>query len=139
MIAKHVRVVLDTNVLVSAVLSPSSTAARCFNRALDRAEILYSTSTLHELEDVLWRPKFLSLRSDESAHRVTGLLCQTGDLIEVTDTVTDCRDPSDNKFLALALNGKADLILTGDKDLLALHPWRGIPILTPAAYLALTG
>jgi uncharacterized protein len=46
-----------------------------------------------------------------------------------------CRDPSDDKFLELALNGSADAILTGDEDLLALHPFHGIAILTPAAWL----
>ncbi len=46
-----------------------------------------------------------------------------------------CRDPDDDKFLELALNGEADLIVTGDDDLLALHPFHSIPIVTPAAYL----
>lgn len=53
-------------------------------------------------------------------------------------TITICRDPKDNKFLELALSGQADLILTGDDHLLSLHPWRGIPILTPQDYLALS-
>jgi predicted nucleic acid-binding protein len=50
-------------------------------------------------------------------------------------TVRDCRDPKDDKLLELALSGRADLILTGDEDLLVLHPWRGVSILTPSAYL----
>jgi len=49
--------------------------------------------------------------------------------------VRDCRDPDDNKFLALALDGHAECIVTGDPHLLELHPWRGIPILTPRAFL----
>ena len=52
--------------------------------------------------------------------------------------VRECRDPKDDKFLELALDGQADLLVTGDEDLLALHPWRGIPILSPANYLART-
>ena len=44
---------------------------------------------------------------------------------------SDCRDPKDDKFLELALNGKATHIVSGDEDLLVLHPFRGIPILTP--------
>jgi putative PIN family toxin of toxin-antitoxin system len=52
--------------------------------------------------------------------------------------VRECRDPKDDKFLELALDGQADLLVTGDEDLLALHPWRGIPILSPADYLART-
>jgi uncharacterized protein len=51
--------------------------------------------------------------------------------------VTDCRHPEDNKFLELAIDGRADVIITGDAHLLELHPFRGIPILQPAAYLEL--
>ena len=50
--------------------------------------------------------------------------------------VHDCRDPKDNKLLSLALPGRADSFITGDVDLLALHPWRNIPILTPTDFLA---
>jgi len=46
-----------------------------------------------------------------------------------------CRDPKDDKFLELALNGRADAIITGDADLLALHPWREVAIVSPADYL----
>ena len=58
-------------------------------------------------------------------------------VLEVSETVADCRDPKDNMFLALAQAADAKLILTGDQDLLTLHPWRTIPILTPADYLQL--
>ena len=56
-----------------------------------------------------------------------------------TERVTDCRDPKDNKYLELALAAKADVIVSSDKDLLVLHPWRDIPVLLPAAYLARSG
>jgi predicted nucleic acid-binding protein len=49
--------------------------------------------------------------------------------------VTDCRDPKDNKFLALAIDGQADAIIRGDDDLHVLHPFRGIPILTPREFV----
>jgi predicted nucleic acid-binding protein len=55
--------------------------------------------------------------------------------VAVVHEVHDCRDPKDNMLLELALSGSADLILTRDRDLLALHPWRGIAILAPAAFL----
>jgi uncharacterized protein len=51
--------------------------------------------------------------------------------------VKECRDPKDDKFLELALDAKAEIIVTGDIDLLCLHPWRGIAILSPADYLIL--
>ena len=59
------------------------------------------------------------------------------ELISVHTDLQICRDPKDDKLLALALDGNADLIVTGDKDLLVLNPFRGIPIITPLAYLAL--
>jgi predicted nucleic acid-binding protein len=48
-----------------------------------------------------------------------------------------CRDPRDDKFLEVAVNGRADAIVTGDQDLLVLNPFQGIPILSPAGYLEL--
>jgi len=52
----------------------------------------------------------------------------------ISETIAACRDPADDKFLALAVNGRADVIITGDADLLDLHNCRGIPIITPAAF-----
>jgi predicted nucleic acid-binding protein len=57
------------------------------------------------------------------------------ELVVVTDIVTDCRDPKDNKFLELALSGQATHIVSGDEDLLVVHPFHGILILTPQAFL----
>lgn len=53
------------------------------------------------------------------------------------EQIEECRDPKDNKILEVAVEGKADVIVTGDKDLLVLHPFRGIPIIGPAEFLAL--
>jgi hypothetical protein len=57
------------------------------------------------------------------------------ELVTITDRITACRDPKDDKFLELAVNGRADLIISGDADLLALNPFREIPIVTPAAFV----
>ncbi len=57
--------------------------------------------------------------------------------ISVTSVITDCRDPKDNKFLELAIDGNADYIITGDSDLLILHPYRGISIVTTSEFLSL--
>ncbi|WP_295433842.1 PIN domain-containing protein [uncultured Thiodictyon sp.] len=56
-------------------------------------------------------------------------------MIEVDTTVSDCPDPKDNMFLALAETAEAELIVASDPHLTQLHPWRGIPILPPAAFL----
>ena len=55
--------------------------------------------------------------------------------VEVNHKINECRDPKDNKFLELALSGKADCIISGDEDLLILNPFRGIPILTANEFL----
>jgi uncharacterized protein len=57
------------------------------------------------------------------------------ELITITEPIVACRDPTDDKFLELAVNGCADLIVTGDADLLALNPFRDIPIIAPAAFV----
>jgi predicted nucleic acid-binding protein len=56
-------------------------------------------------------------------------------LVEVTERVKECRDPKDDKFLELAVNGNATLIVSGDKDLQVLHPFRNIPVLSPREFL----
>jgi predicted nucleic acid-binding protein len=63
-------------------------------------------------------------------------LVREAELVVVTAVVTDCRDPKDNKFLELALSGKATHIVSGDEDLLVLHPFRGVLILTLQAFVA---
>lgn len=57
------------------------------------------------------------------------------ELVVIAEQVVACRDPTDDKFLELSVNGRADLIVSGDGDLLALHPFRGIPIVAPAAFV----
>ncbi|MBV8911874.1 MAG: putative toxin-antitoxin system toxin component, PIN family, partial [Acetobacteraceae bacterium] len=54
--------------------------------------------------------------------------------IAITERIVACRDPTDDKFLELAVNGRADLVVTGDLDLLVLNPFQGIPIITAAAF-----
>lgn len=57
------------------------------------------------------------------------------ELVAITERIAACRDPKEHKFLELAVNGHADLIVSGDADLLALNPFRGIPIVTPATFV----
>ena len=80
------------------------------------------------------RPKFDRYLSLASRARTLADFRETILIVAITEQVQECRDAKDDKFLELAA-GKADLILTGDQDLLMLHPWRGISIQTPASYL----
>jgi len=84
------------------------------------------------------RPKFNKTRLLELRLGFLARYLDRFETVRVLDSVTHCRDPKDNKFLELALSGKADFIITGDADLLSLHPWRGIAILSPADFLALS-
>jgi putative PIN family toxin of toxin-antitoxin system len=132
----NMRVVMDTNVVVSAVLLPRSMARRAFDQVLERGTLLISLATVAELNDVLRRPRFDPYIHADERLRFLATLVRDAELVEVTEVVTDCRDPKDNKFLELALNGKATHIVSGDVDLLVLHPFHGIPILTPHGFVA---
>ena len=133
------RAVLDTNVVVSAMLSRASVPAQVFLYLARRRGLLISEASKSELVDVILRPDFdRYLQEDDRVEFLTSFE-QQAQLIEVTHSITACRDPKDDKFLELALSGRATHIITGDQDLLDLHPFHGIPILTPTAFLAAPG
>jgi putative PIN family toxin of toxin-antitoxin system len=134
-----VRCVFDTNVIVSAALLAGSIPRQAFDKALDEGAILLSTPVLLELAEVLSRRKLNKYVLEEERMRFLVALLKETELIAVTETVTDCRDAKDNKFLELAISGKADYIVSGDNDLLVLNPFRGIPVLTPREFLNQAG
>jgi uncharacterized protein len=130
--------VLDTNVLVSALLFAKSSPRKALELALSRGKILISKETVDELNNVLSRPKFERYVSPQKRDRFLVSLVQKSTLIEIQEKIEECRDPKDDKFLELAINGKAIAIVSGDKDLLILHPFRGIPIVTVSQFLTKT-
>jgi len=128
-------IVIDTGVLVSAAIRPQSVPALALERALLHYDVCASPETFVELQEVLSRSKFDRYASPEMRQAfVTGLL-QHLRMVEVTQLVTDCSDPKDDKFLALALAVSAEMIVASDPHLTQMHPWRAIPILPPAAFL----
>ncbi len=129
------RVVVDTNALASRLLLPNSVPARAVRKAVAEARLLVSEATLMELADVLSRAKFDPYVSIADRQQFLRLLGRITEMVPVVHTIRACRDPRDDKFLELAVNGEADIIVTGDDDLLVLDPFRGIPIVTPTAYL----
>lgn len=129
--------VVDTNVLVSRLLAPRSTAAQAVDLALAQGSLLGSDETLAELAEVLARPKFDPYISREDRREFIRLLGGVMQIVPILRKITICRDPRDDKFLEVALAGEAATIISGDKDLLVLNPWHGISILTPAAFIAL--
>ena len=87
--------------------------------------------------EVISRPKFDRFVSVERRQRILDIVVVAAERIEPTETVRECNDPHDDKYLALAAAGKADVIVSGDHHLLSMDPWRGIRILSPADYFAL--
>jgi putative PIN family toxin of toxin-antitoxin system len=135
--ASEFRIVFDTNVAISAMLLPRSIPRQAFDAAAGRGQLLVSEETIAELEEVLRRPKFDKYVREEKRLEFLAALVRDAEVIEVTDVVRECRDPKDDKFLALAVSGKASHVISGDADLLALHPFREIAIVTPQGFLAL--
>jgi putative PIN family toxin of toxin-antitoxin system len=129
------RVVVDTNALVSRLLVPGSVAGRAVDRAVERGRLLVGEATMVELTTVLGRAKFDPYVSLADRQQFIRLLGRIAELVPILRPVRACRDPKDDMFLEVAVNGGADLIVTGDRDLLELHPFLGIPILSPAEYL----
>jgi predicted nucleic acid-binding protein len=106
------RIVLDTSTLIGAVLRENSISRQVLIKALSEGELCASLATIAELEEVIAREKF-----DRSLN-------------------IPCSDPRDNKFLALALACRADVLVSSDDDLLILNPYGEILVLAPKAYLA---
>lgn len=132
------RVVLDTNILISAALKERSLPALSVALACRRGTILKSIETERELLAVMARPRLAPLIAP-AFRRWTIAMLESAEAIEIVERVEACRDPNDDKFLELAVNGRANLILSGDADLRALDGYRGISVLDPAAFVRSLG
>ena len=133
---KRERVVFDTNVLISGLLSTTSTPARALEFAATSDQMVATSATLRELMTKLLSPKFDRYVSRERRDALLLRLAPVLEIVEVVEQIRASRDTKDDKFLEAAVNGRADVLVTGDRDLLDLHPYRGVAILTPADYLA---
>lgn len=129
------RIVIDTGVLVSAAIRPESIPALALEKALLNFEVCASEQTLAELAAVLLRRKFDRYAPMKMRQAFLDGFRERTILFCVTQEVSDCTDPKDNKFLALAEAAEAELIVASDPHLTDMHPWRGIPIMPPAAFL----
>ena len=126
---------LDTNVAVSAALFQQSTPRRAFNFVLEHGTSLISSATIAELNDVLLRPHFDRYLAEEKRLEFLAALVWGSELVDVTAALSVCRDPKDDRFLELAVSGSATHSISGDDDLLALHPFRGVEVLTPLDFV----
>jgi putative PIN family toxin of toxin-antitoxin system len=127
------RLVVDTNVFVSAALKESSWPADTVRWIGKYDGLLKTDATEREVIEVLQRPRIAPKIAPIYRDDVR-LLFAAAELVTMIEPVTRCRDPDDDKFLELAANGHADVIVSGDDDLLVLDTFRGIPIITAAAF-----
>ena len=134
------RVVFDTSTLVSAALRPDSVPHQALQRALRSCDVCASKETLDELQKVLTRRKFQRYLPEGARQQFVRTMENNARIVAVRDwtalaVAPACRDPLDNKFLALAFESEADAIISSDEDLLVLHPWNEVRILRPAEFL----
>ena len=129
------RFVFDTNVLVSALAFPGSIPRKAFDLAMRHGPILASDETLAELHRTLRRPRLARYFTRAEQDVFLAMFASEVSRVEVTERLSLCRDPRDDRFLELAAAGAASHLVTGDRDLLAPDPFRATRIMTPAALL----
>lgn len=129
------RVVIDTNVFMSGLLSTNSTPARAVERAIQEGQLIASNATLRELMTKLLSPAFDRYVPRQRREALLSRLAPLVEIVEIVQEIRASRDRSDDKFLEASVNGRADVLVTGDADLLELRPFRGIAIVTPSGYL----
>jgi uncharacterized protein len=130
-------IVLDTNTYISGHVFKSSITAEALEKAQKSYQLVFSQATWAELVDVINRSKFDKYLNASARFTILALLEEDALFIEPSETITDCRDPKDNKFLELAVAANAEFIVTGDLDLLILNPFRTISILKSGEFLNL--
>ncbi|MCE2688255.1 MAG: putative toxin-antitoxin system toxin component, PIN family [Rubrivivax sp.] len=133
------RVVIDTNVWISAFLVRSGTAAQAVRRLLELRRPCFSEATFTELESRLWKPKFDRYLNLEDRRALLHDVQALAHWVEVPREVAAqawCGDAGDDKFIHTALAARVPWLVTGDLDLLSVQPLQGLQILTPADALA---
>ena len=127
------RVVIDTNVWISYLFGKrlASLSNYIFS---DRITILYSQELLQELITVLNRPKFSKHISTNQVERIARMIVNRGEEVTVDRIEPICRDPKDDFLIAIAINGRADYLISGDQDLLVLESYRQTEIMSPGVF-----
>ena len=132
-------VVIDTNVLISATLSPQGVQAKVVKHVLTYNRIVFSDETYEEFYSRLWRPKFDAYISREKRKLILLDFSNIAEWVEISGSLKCCRDLDDDKFLEVALKANANVLISGDRDLTDLKNIKSIPIITPSEYLTKSG
>ena len=128
------RIVLDTNVIVSGILFKGHTVRNVLATAVDAYQLVFSDETWDEFALVMQRSKFEKHMPIDARLAAIAALARYIEMVTVVSVIDDCRDAKDNKFLSLAIDASAAIIVTGDEDLLVLNPYRGVEIVTVTAF-----
>ena len=118
------RVVIETNVFISALLNPSGTPKKVINLAVSQCIVLQSRVTYQELETRLSKKKFYKYLTQKDRADFLASLTRKSLFIDITHKTTICSDLDDNKFLELAVSGMANYLITGDNDLLSIKNYQ---------------
>ncbi len=129
------RFVFDVNVLMSSLLTRNSKPKQALKKSQLSGQIIMSQAIWMELEQVIMRPKFDKYITVEERQRFLLDFFTVIEFIEITESISVCRDFKDDKLLELAVSGRAEFIITGDQDLLILNPFRDIQIVTVQSFL----
>jgi putative PIN family toxin of toxin-antitoxin system len=131
---KPAYIVIDTNVLISAGLLPQSKTAQVLALAVEHFVIAQNQHTWHELETRIARQKFDRYFGDSGRLEHLVKIAQSMQHFEVTAKVSVSRDATDDKFIALAIDAGASILISGDPDLKEVRMHQGVEILTPAHF-----
>jgi len=134
-----VRFVFDTNTLIAAACFPRSFGLRAFNHVLDHGTFITCSQALDELLDVIVRSKFDRFSPRADRIKFYEIYLVEAESIQIAGTLKVCRDPTDDKFLELAVTGKAEYLVTRDNDLLVMNPFRGVHICDAEYLVSLLG
>lgn len=134
------RVVLDTNVLISAALRPSSVPRAVIDTvSATDGVLIFSEESFHELQSRLLRPRFDPYVGRQDRMVYLAQVRAVSEWVSIAGAKLGCRDPEDDKILETALMGDANCLVTGDQDLLDMSSFSGIPIVRPVTFLGLLG
>ncbi|MBE9461692.1 putative toxin-antitoxin system toxin component, PIN family [Dyadobacter subterraneus] len=129
-----VRIILDTNLWISFLITKdlSKLDDIIFSK---RAILIFSSELLEEFLEVAQRPKFRRFFPQKDVEEILKTIEEHAEFVFVTSKIEVCRDPKDNFLLGLSIDGSADFLLTGDKDLLDLNPFQNTSIITISEFL----
>jgi putative PIN family toxin of toxin-antitoxin system len=132
------RAVIDTNIIIRAVIKPTGTVGPVLGRLRNgEYTAVYSEAILEEIVAKLLLPRISRKYQvgESDVEDLLGLLALRGELVNPTRSVRVCRDPDDDMFIEAALEGKAEWVVTGDQDLLTLEKFEGVRFVTPRIFL----